>query len=115
MLRHEARLSKEACHRWIRSDGDATPRSSARAENAPDSHSPEIPEAHWLFLEHRLLPFYETAAHFFVHAGASPGLPLPEQSDFMPYHKKFVDPPPHASGTIMVCGHTPSEIRLARA
>jgi len=61
-------------------------RSYARAENATDNHFPDIFEAHWYFLEHRLLPFSETGTQLFIHAGASPDLPLPEQSDFMLYH-----------------------------
>jgi len=112
LLMLEARLNKEAYHRWIRSGGDATLRSYAGAEDAPDSLCPVIPEAHWHFLEHRLLSFHETDSHFFVHAGVRPDLSLPEQSKFMLYHKKFVDPPPHASGKIMVCGHTPQKSGL---
>ena len=112
MLMQEARLNKEAYNRWIRSGGDATLRSYAGAENAPDNHFPKIPEEHWYFLEHRLLPFYETDTHFFVHAAVRPDLPLPEQSNFMLYHKRFINPPPHSSGKIMVCGHTPQKSGL---
>lgn len=112
LMMHEARLNAKAYHRWIRSGGDATLRSYAQVEDVAGTHCPEIPESHWYFLEHRLLPFYETDTHFFVHAGVRPDLPLPEQTDFMLYHKRFVDPAPHVSGKIMVCGHTPQKSGL---
>ena len=52
-------------------------------------------------------PYYEIAKHFFVHANAHPDVPLGEQPDYMLYWEPLNDPPPHESGKIMVCGHTP--------
>ena len=73
-----------------------------------------IPEAHWRFLEEELRAWYETPTHFFVHANYYPDVPLAEQPDLMLYWEKFDDPPPHESGKIMVCGHTPQKSGLPR-
>ncbi|TWT52454.1 Serine/threonine-protein phosphatase 1 [Rubripirellula amarantea] len=67
----------------------------------------DIPDSHWRFLLNRLLPYYETQSHIFVHASVDPSEPMTEQSDHMlfwhQYSKSF---PGHVSGKTVVCGHT---------
>lgn len=69
----------------------------------------DVPDEHWEFLENQTLRWFETASHFFVHANAYPQIPLRDQPDLMLYWEKFNDAPPHCSGKIMVCGHTPQK------
>jgi serine/threonine protein phosphatase 1 len=69
----------------------------------------DVPEHHWQFLEEKCVGWYETESHFFVHANAYPELTLAEQPDYMLYWEQFNDPPPHSSGKVMVCGHTPQK------
>ena len=69
----------------------------------------DVPDEHWDFLENGLRPYFETPTHFFVHANAYPDFPLDEQPDYMLYWEQFNDPPPHESGKVMVCGHTPQK------
>ena len=86
---------------WLRSGGEQTMLSygAASLEN--------IPEAHWEFIE-STRAIYETRTHFFVHANVSPHLPLGEQPDEVIYWERIsTHEPPHCSGKIMVCGHTP--------
>lgn len=66
----------------------------------------DLPEEHWNFLERDLVPWYETANHFFVHANVYPELLLSEQPDFMLFWEFFDNPSPHCSGKTMVCGHS---------
>lgn len=100
-----AREGDEQRQRWLQSGGDATLRSYA-PEGAESGGLADIPNSHWRFLDDRLLPYYEIDSHFFVHANAYPDMPLDDQPDYMLYWEKFNDPPRHASGKIMICGHT---------
>lgn len=95
-----ARDSKFDFEDWFACGG------SAVLDSYEVSNLDELPDKHWDFLLSRLLPYYETKTHFFVHANASPDLPLPEQPEFMLYWEQFGDPPPHESGRTMICGHT---------
>lgn len=66
-----------------------------------------VPAAHWAFLE-ACRDVFETATHVFVHANLYPDLPLDQQPPFMTRWESL-DPAssaPHASGKVMVCGHT---------
>lgn len=90
---------------WLQVGGDATLQSYP-APGPGQQLLAGVPEEHWEFLEQRLLPSWEAEAHFFVHANAWPDVPITEQPDDMLYWEKFRDPPPHASGKIMVCGHS---------
>ncbi len=65
-----------------------------------------IPARHWEFLEHRCLNSWETEHHIFVHANLDPQLPLKEQPDYHLFWEKFIQPHPHYSGKVMICGHT---------
>jgi serine/threonine protein phosphatase 1 len=104
MLR--AREDKGRFREWVMCGGDATlasyaPRGGGRLA--------DVPAAHWNFLENGTVPWYETESHFFVHANAYPCCSLAEQPESMLYWETFDDPPPHESGKIMVCGHTPQQ------
>jgi serine/threonine protein phosphatase 1 len=101
-----ARDSGEARAYWEQCGGDA-----ALASYSPfgdKGRLADVPDAHWEFLE-STLAYHETPTHFFVHANAYPDCPLAEQPDFMLYWESFDDPPPHESGKVMVCGHTPQK------
>lgn len=67
----------------------------------------KIPAAHLDFLENRLLPYWETDTHIFVHAFAEPSKSMSAQPESSLYWRKFVKPEPHMSGKTVVCGHTP--------
>lgn len=67
----------------------------------------DIPESHWNFIEHFCRDYFQTLKLFFVHANAYPESPLNEQPGHMLFWESFGDPPPHQSGKIMICGHTP--------
>lgn len=102
-----ARDTKEAFNAWQESGGD----------RALASYSPfgdggrlvDVPDSHWEFLENGTVAWYQTDSHFFVHANAYPDCPLEEQPEFMLFWESFNDPPPHQSGKVMVCGHTPQK------
>ncbi len=103
----QARESKEAMQCWLEVGGDAT-----LASYSPFGDSGkliDVPDPHWQFLEEGLCGWHETDTHFFVHANAYPDCPLAEQPDFMLYWESFDRPPPHDSGKVMVCGHTPQK------
>lgn len=100
-----ARHSQRHYDEWVACGGDRALASYRRSLGI--SKLPEVPERHWRFMKSDCPPYYETATHFFVHANAYPDVPLSEQPDYMLYWEHFNDSPPHESGKIMVCGHTP--------
>jgi len=65
-----------------------------------------VPEAHFDFLENKLVSYHECESHIFVHAFAEPHVALEDQSEAALYWRKYKNPQPHCSGKIMVCGHT---------
>jgi serine/threonine protein phosphatase 1 len=67
-----------------------------------------VPAAHLRFLKD-CLPYYETATHFFVHAGYRPDLPLDRQDGYTLRWHSLLDgvPAAHMSGKVAVVGHTP--------
>src|SRR5947199_381837 len=69
----------------------------------------DVPDPHWDFLERQTRTYHETATHFFVHANAYPDYPLAEQPESVLLWEFFDNPPPHESGKVMVCGHTPQK------
>jgi serine/threonine protein phosphatase 1 len=102
----DARENYFACRGWLNCGGRAALASYGMAE--PEQIDLDhIPEAHWRFLERNCLRWYETAAHFFVHANVDPDVPLAEQSDDLLLWEKLAKPVVHISGKVMVCGHTP--------
>lgn len=80
-----------------------------------NSYSPEnslgslacIPDEHWQFVQGNCLKWFMTDHYIFTHATPDADKPLEEQSDTALFWNKFVDPQPHLSGKILVCGHTP--------
>ncbi|QDU62363.1 diadenosine tetraphosphatase [Planctomycetes bacterium Pan216] len=103
MLR--ARKGKSGLRELMTVGGGATLKSYSSSKGN-SARLADIPKEHWEFLKRRLLPYFETETHFFVHANADPKLPLAEQSEETLYWESFNDPPLHQSGKIMVCGHT---------
>ncbi len=88
-------------HDWLVFGGDAT-LASYRCKTPQ-----ELPPAHVGFLR-QCLDWYETAGHFFVHAGYDPRRKLKHQ----PFERlrwqslQEQTPQPHRSGKIAVVGHT---------
>jgi serine/threonine protein phosphatase 1 len=66
----------------------------------------KIPDRHWQFLEKDCKPWHETETHIFVHANLYPDVPMDEQPEFMLYWERLIEPCPHVSGKVVVCGHT---------
>lgn len=73
-----------------------------------DAFAPAVPERHWQFLADRCVSYYEIDTHFFVHANVYSDYRLDEQPDSMLFWEKLdADTSrPHASGKVMICGHT---------
>lgn len=111
MLR--ARRDAVAFRDWLDCGGDAV--LASYASNGGRGRMEDIPESHWRFLEEETRAWYETKGHFFVHANAYPDVPLKDQPDSMLYWERFGDPPPHESGKVMVCGHTPQRSGVPRS
>lgn len=105
MLR--AREDEIGLSTWLSCGGEAT--LASYSVLGDQGRLADVPDEHWDFLENRTRPWFEIDTHFFVHANAHPFLPLNEQSDLMLYWESLLDTPPHQSGKIMVCGHTPQK------
>lgn len=101
----EARNNVEKLTRFLHVGGEAT-LNSYKPHGASYGRLRDVPEAHWDFFEHQLLPYYETEGHFFVHGNVDPSVPLASQTEQVLLWEKFNDPPLHQSGKTMVCGHT---------
>jgi serine/threonine protein phosphatase 1 len=100
----DARHGDDAEVNWLHHGGDQTLASYSVLGDA--GKLVDVPDHHWQFLEEtRILP-YETATHFFVHANVVPHLPLDGQTELILLWEKLIDPEPHVSGKIMICGHT---------
>jgi serine/threonine protein phosphatase 1 len=99
-----ARLGRDRLIEWSHGDVNTTLASYALPGVQPTLD--HVPAAHWDFLENGCVDWHETDTHLFVHAGLDPGLPMTEQPDFVLRWQRFSDPQPHASGKVMVCGHT---------
>lgn len=112
-----ARGSREAFADWLRCGGRETmlayPGDEAISREEQNSLR-LVPSAHWQLLG-RCREFFETDTHFFVHANADPKYPLNRQSSYMLRWMPFVDPAPHYSGKVMVCGHTSQSSGLPKA
>lgn len=101
----DSREKKSWFHAWMGYGGDATLLSYAPSEDEAGSFA-DIPDAHIDFLEKQLASYYECESHFFIHANADANVALEDQKDSTIYWRKYIDPEPHCSGKIMVCGHT---------
>jgi serine/threonine protein phosphatase 1 len=105
-----ARKSEIDLSWWLRLGGDAT--LASYAPLGQTGRLADVPDEHWNFLENQTKPWFEIDTHFFVHANADPALPLVQQPETMLYWESFFNPPPHESGKIMVCGHTPQKMGI---
>ena len=108
----DAREGEDMLSGWRSVGGDATLQSYARP--GKEGCLGDVPPGHWEFLQYHTQRYYETATHFFVHANVLPDWPLEEQPDEVIFWQKFHDTPPHLSGKIMICGHTPQVTYLPR-
>ena len=104
MMMEARSQSKDERAMWLACGGRETLQSYGVAPDAADLKG--VPEAHWRFLEHDCLDWYETENHFFVHANAYPDLPLEEQPHYMLLWEKLYEACVHVSGKVMICGHT---------
>jgi serine/threonine protein phosphatase 1 len=89
---------------WLQYGGQATLDSYA-----PDGRAgsvEDVPDAHWNFLDLVCVDWFETETHFFVHADVLPNLLLADQPTTVLRWQRAVNPQPHHSGKIMICGHT---------
>lgn len=100
-----ARDNRDAEAAWLETGGRAT-LESYQSDSTRRPALRDVPTAHWRLLEEGLLPFHETETHLFVHANVYPDLPLTEQPDYVLYWEGLDDPPRHASGKVMICGHS---------
>ena len=66
----------------------------------------DVPDEHWEFLQQRCVDWFETEGHLFVHGGVVPHLPLAKQLPLVLRWQSFEAQEPHASGKVVVCGHT---------
>jgi serine/threonine protein phosphatase 1 len=101
----DARDKKSWFGPWLGCGGEETLRSYAPSDAQAGTFG-DIPDAHFDFLENKLLDYYECDTHFFVHANVDPKVPLDEQKEPALFWQKYKDPAPHCSNKIMVCGHT---------
>ncbi|HZL37638.1 MAG TPA: metallophosphoesterase [Tepidisphaeraceae bacterium] len=108
----DARKGRDRLIEWQHGGGDATLASYAR--HGHRGLLRDVPASHWDFLENGCVNFYETDTHNFVHAGMAHDLALADQPRHLLQWETFHDPRPHASGKIMVCGHTPQSNHAPR-
>ena len=76
------RKDEDSLHMWLACGGRET-LASYGATSFGRSGLDNVPPAHWRFLEKTCVDWFETDAHFFVHANAFPDVPLEEQPRFM--------------------------------
>ena len=104
--------AEDSMDMWLSCGGDA----ALESYGAPGGAGTlaDVPDDHWQFMKYQCRNYFQNRTHFFVHANAYPDVPLEEQPKFMLYWESFCDPPPHESGKIMVCGHTPQHSGIPR-
>jgi serine/threonine protein phosphatase 1 len=69
----------------------------------------DVPDEHWDFIERACVDWFETDRHLFVHGGVAPHLPIDKQKPLVLRWQTFERQQPHASGKVVVCGHTRME------
>lgn len=91
---------------WLINGGEAALASYAKPGR--EGELADVPPAHWNFLDHVCVDWFETDDFIFVHGGLAPHLSLPEQPiPVLRWQKLTPAVKPHFSGKTMVCGHTP--------
>jgi serine/threonine protein phosphatase 1 len=108
MMMSDARHDSEERRLWLVCGGKQTLESYG-AKITENGELKGVLDDHLRFLEETCVDYYETEAHFFVHANAYHDIPLAEQPLFMLHWEKLGPTLPHVSGKIMVCGHTKQE------
>jgi serine/threonine protein phosphatase 1 len=102
-----ARESRDERKMWLQVGGAECLRSYGPKPSRSGTLD-DVPEAHWRFLLHDCVNWYETAAHVFVHAGLAPGAPLDQQYERHLFWE-FLNPAmpfAHVGGKRVVCGHS---------
>lgn len=97
---------------WIRFGGREALQSYSQDRRSLNPE--EIPVEHLRFLDHDLLPGFETEHHLFVHGYLNSRLPLSQQNPDELYWRRFEEIQPHVSGKIVVCGHTAQKSGLPK-
>jgi serine/threonine protein phosphatase 1 len=100
-----ARTISDEYRMWMQVGGAQTLGSYGKAPGRSGTMK-DIPEEHWQFLERKLINYYETDSHIFVHANLEPNTPLDQQTEEWLLWEFLDQPTAHVSGKIMVCGHT---------
>jgi serine/threonine protein phosphatase 1 len=105
LMLQAGRENTDAYECWLASGGRDT--LLAYAPSGMEPSLEHFPQEDWEFIENDCVPWYETEKHIFVHATLHPGLPLARQYEQVLFWDRCLTHPPHCSGKIMVCGHTP--------
>ncbi|MCE9603362.1 MAG: serine/threonine protein phosphatase [Planctomycetia bacterium] len=91
---------------WLLNGGTQT-LASYRTKPDREGDLLDVPRAHWNFLDHTCVDWFEAGEFFFVHAGVIPTLGLSQQpAEVLRWQKLTPRSQPHFSGKTMVCGHT---------
>lgn len=107
LMMTRARRSRSELRMWL-SVGGAQALASYGRSPGLTGRMDDISAAHWEFLEQHCRDGFETDSHLFVHANVDPSKSLAEQPEEMLFWE-FLNPAaqaPHASGKVVVCGHT---------
>lgn len=110
----DARRNPSELRNWL-SVGGAQTMSSYVPAGAWRASFDHVPAEQWEFLEDGLYDYFETDTHIFVHATLEPTTPLAEQDDLYLFWEFVNSPVRHASGKIMVCGHSSQRNGLPKA
>ncbi|GAA4448984.1 metallophosphoesterase family protein [Novipirellula rosea] len=106
LMMAQSRNNQDHYDRWLGLGGYAALCSYSPNGKADAGTLENVPQSHWNFLSNRVLPYYESDHFIFVHASYDPDVPMSEQEDYFLYWEKFSYQPRHASGKVVVCGHT---------
>ena len=104
IMMQNARGNLNSLRSWAACGGDATWESYI-AEFGGHEGVQAVPTAHWNFLD-RLLPYFETDSHIFVHASLDSDVDLADQFEDTLFWGDFNSIGPHYSGKHTICGHT---------
>ena len=108
----EAIESPEAFSAWTSTMGQST--ASSYGVTNSEALRAQIRERHGPFLG-KLLDWYETDRHIFVHASVDYDLDMDEQAEHTLFWQKVTETPPeHKSGKTVVFGHTAQRQGLPR-
>jgi serine/threonine protein phosphatase 1 len=102
MLAAVSLVPSERCYRLLLDQGTL----ASYGKNGQIGQLTDIPAAHWDFVQHCCVDWWETASHVFVHATLDPRRPLADQTPENLFWQKFDYPTPHCSGKTLICGHT---------